>query len=570
MSGSPLAADEHDIRHDGSSWLDILPFAVLACVAAWVTLPDLFDVDIFKAALTAIVGALVVLPLLVGPARARDDITTWFSSGIGRGLVLVTAVSAIGSVTVLVHASVVDRLLVFAVSQMAALAGLRAARARTGLFTGVLLAATTPVAVVALTQALGWTSALTPGPEEVVSLLGNSTRAGALLALGIPAAVMLTVFTVLRRGTITLGATLAALLVALHTAACLLTLARGARLAVLAGLVVTVAFVVLASTRGRLPREQSARLSRALGTAGIALAIGVGLAAFTNPDQVWTARKLDTSAPILSGTDLTTNVRLSLWDATLDMTADHRMFGVGLGRYGEVFPRYRDPVEAALPGLAGATTVAQHPHNEALFVFAEGGLVAGAILVLLLAATMRRTWLRAVSDPDCDDLAATGVVTAGFALGMVQDAWTTVGTAVPIFAALGLLWSVPWTARHPLQDLGATTPSRGARLALAAVTALAALALIGQAVPRLQTHLGLREFYTQAAALEARTSVSIDDFEAAFATLIEAADADPTDVAAQQLVIHFGTGALAQTESAAITAAVERSRKRLEVLRPNG
>lgn len=558
MSSSPLANDEADLRHDGSAWYEVLPFVVLSCVAAWAVLPDLFDVDVFKGAVVALVGAVVVVPLLVLGQRARDDLTTWYASGVGRGLVLVTAISALGALAFLQRAAVVDRLLVFAALQLAALAGLRAARA--GLFTSALLVATTPVALVALAQALGWSAVLTPGPEEVVATLGNSTRAGALLALGAPAALLLCVFGGRRPAFV--GPALAVL----HVAALTLTLARGARLGALVALVAVTVALVVARARGRLPRDQAARLSRTLAGVLVWVVVGVGVAIAVNPERALSAAKLDESAPVLSGRDLTTNVRLSLWDATLDMVADHRLTGVGLGRYVDEFPAYRDPVEAALPGLAGAQTVAQHPHNEVLFVLAEGGLIAGLVLVLVLAATIRRTWMRALEHPDLDDLAATGVLVAGFVVGMVQDAWTTVGTAVPLYAALGFVWSIPWTARHPLQDLGAQETSTWQRWGLRVVAALVALSLVGLAVPRLRAHLGLRAYYQSASSLG---GASMAEFEQTFSHLADAADADPTDVTVQQLVVVYGSQALAQAESQAIREAVEEARARLDALRGN-
>lgn len=84
-------------------------------------------------------------------------------------------------------------------------------------------------------------------------------------------------------------------------------------------------------------------------------------------------------------------VRLRIWPRALSLFADHPLLGVGPGQFAAQFPPYRDPAEIELSShgrLIGAATEVEHPHNDALSVLSEGGVLGGGALLLFFALTL--------------------------------------------------------------------------------------------------------------------------------------------------------------------------------------
>ncbi|GBC82010.1 hypothetical protein HRbin10_01130 [bacterium HR10] len=82
-------------------------------------------------------------------------------------------------------------------------------------------------------------------------------------------------------------------------------------------------------------------------------------------------------------------VRGEIWRATLRMIGDHPVFGVGLGAFATVYPRYD-----ASPGLRYTAEA----HNDYLQLLAEAGIVGGLIgaaFLSVLVGTIRRSLSRA-------------------------------------------------------------------------------------------------------------------------------------------------------------------------------
>jgi O-antigen ligase/tetratricopeptide (TPR) repeat protein len=89
-------------------------------------------------------------------------------------------------------------------------------------------------------------------------------------------------------------------------------------------------------------------------------------------------------------------VRRRIFFATLDLVADAPLRGVGAGQFAAAFPAYRDPRELELSNLEGrleGLTEVEHPHNDWILPFAEGGLAVGfawaGFLSLVLLAAVR-------------------------------------------------------------------------------------------------------------------------------------------------------------------------------------
>jgi len=76
-------------------------------------------------------------------------------------------------------------------------------------------------------------------------------------------------------------------------------------------------------------------------------------------------------------------VRGEIWRATLRMIGEHPVFGVGLGAFATVYPRYD-----ASPGLRYTAEA----HNDYLQLLAEVGIVGGLIGAAFLSLLVRTIW----------------------------------------------------------------------------------------------------------------------------------------------------------------------------------
>lgn len=477
----------------------VLP--VLLAAGAWVVLDDLWDAGVVKTAVVALLAAVLLLPALA--IAGREAVGGWFGSLGGRLSLLSTACALPMALPALHHAAVTDRLLGFGLAHVAAMAGVLVARhapRRVGRSLGWVVALP---ALVCVAQALGWERSLTPGPEEIVGLSGNSIRAGALCALGLVALAAQLLARDARSLALPLGASLV-------TLALLLTRARGARWTAL----VVLALLVVVAWRRQSGGARAGALKLVL-----ALLTGLAAGAALGGADTLAGRKLDDQASVFSGHDPTTEVRLALARTSLEMLADRPLAGVGLGRFRQFAPPYRDPAEADLPGLAGAPTEAEHPHDELLLAFVEGGLPGGLLLLALLGLSLARAWRGRHDD---GGLATLGLLVAGVLLGLGQDAWTDPGTALPFFAALGFVWGRPESGdRATPMWIGAPLLLFGAGLAVLAW-------------PRLDAHMSWRSFYQRA---------DRDGFIApeTMAVLVHAADTAPTDGAIQLYFLDIAT-----------------------------
>jgi O-antigen ligase len=71
--------------------------------------------------------------------------------------------------------------------------------------------------------------------------------------------------------------------------------------------------------------------------------------------------------------------RPDIWRSTLEMAADYPLLGSGLGTFSVAFPLYQQ----------GANKFYRYAHNEWLQIFAEGGLLAGLIVILAAVGGLR-------------------------------------------------------------------------------------------------------------------------------------------------------------------------------------
>jgi tetratricopeptide (TPR) repeat protein len=247
-------------------------------------------------------------------------------------------------------------------------------------------------------------------------------------------------------------------------AAFLETRRLSARLAALAGLLGSVAFLYVTATRaawlamivvvflllaaGALRVGQARRsiqiVSIVLLVTGVLLvgSLAGKLAALDDSDSA-------SSGWLLKARTGTVELRLIYWKNTLAMAADHFPLGVGLGQFAVAYPRYHRA--AAIDWTFGEEFQLERAHNDHLEILAELGPVGfGAWVAILLL--FFGLWRRVACDGEPDDARR-----AGF-LGLSVVAFLVVATfsfpmerALPpiyFFACVGLMAALAPASRE--------------------------------------------------------------------------------------------------------------------------
>ncbi len=137
---------------------------------------------------------------------------------------------------------------------------------------------------------------------------------------------------------------------------------------------------------------------------------------------------------VLSGEDVSTDVRTVLWQGTIRMLADRPLLGAGLGGFPVRYDEYR---------LAKHTELLQYPHNIVLNVWTELGL-AGLFLFVWLSIDVlgRGTRLIRRQPPSFSRALAVGVLAAGTAMlvhGLVDVPYFKNDLAVQFWLLMALL-----------------------------------------------------------------------------------------------------------------------------------
>lgn len=186
--------------------------------------------------------------------------------------------------------------------------------------------------------------------------------------------------------------------------ALLLSLSRGGWAAAAFGAMLLVALYFLqpAERRAVFARHINARTLRWAGVAALG-ALLLALIFVGGQGRSLTAERISQTASDV----VTLAERTSLWRASLAMSRDFPLFGVGLGVWGEMFTRY------ALPPWSQYLFF-REAHNDYLQFLAEAGLLAMLLLIWLAWRILRRlaATLRA-GDPRKWPLLAAVVAAAG-------------------------------------------------------------------------------------------------------------------------------------------------------------
>lgn len=139
-------------------------------------------------------------------------------------------------------------------------------------------------------------------------------------------------------------------------------------------------------------------------------------------------------------------VRQSVARGTLQMIGDMPLFGAGAGQFAVEFPPYRDPAEIAASSLnrqADFSTEVEHPHQDALLVISEFGLVAGGAWLGFLLLAARRA-LQLVRKGQATEQTVSLAVLAMLAATLANAPFgANPAAAVPAFVAMGMVLAVP-------------------------------------------------------------------------------------------------------------------------------
>lgn len=117
----------------------------------------------------------------------------------------------------------------------------------------------------------------------------------------------------------------------------------------------------------------------------------------------------------LAGTDSSTQYRMSIYGACMDMIGDYWLTGIGVGAFSMVYPRY-----------IYAASNSYHAHNLFLQVMLELGVVGFAVFMLLLLAWAQRLY-RSIARDKTRERFITGTLLSGMAglltQGMTDHLW---------------------------------------------------------------------------------------------------------------------------------------------------
>jgi O-antigen ligase len=202
------------------------------------------------------------------------------------------------------------------------------------------------------------TSQLPSAKWHAFGTLGNPNWTGAFLAATLPFAVV----RLARPAASAAGRAGAWFTVAALVSGLVITLGRGAWLAAAVGLAV----VVSLSAAARKRRVH----------APIAAGLVIGIAA------VVAAHGYEAVASVTRGESIAG--RLRMWRVTMDMIAERPLLGWGLGGFAAAYPAHQGSFLARREDPT-VTDITDHPHQEYLYLSAETGLVATAVLVASVA-----------------------------------------------------------------------------------------------------------------------------------------------------------------------------------------
>ncbi len=274
---------------------------------------------------------------------------------------------------------------------------------------------------------IGWSGAATfDGRTRVSGTLGHPNTLGAYLAMTLPLTLLLA-----SRTRSPAGRAAALATVALSIFVMAATLSRGAWLGAAAAVGVFAAVWLLGW------RQRKAGATAPTGRWRIGVIVMVSLLAFLLPLATPLGRGFVTRIREVADLNApTTQSRIHLWTAGLDMMADRPLLGAGTDAFGVLVPRYRTAEFSRLEW--NATT--DKAHNEAIQIAATQGFV-GIAAALLVFFFVTRAILRISRRQGMDDRLGAAVAAASLAAWGVSSATGFSVAATGSLAAVVAGWA---------------------------------------------------------------------------------------------------------------------------------
>ncbi len=274
---------------------------------------------------------------------------------------------------------------------------------------------------------IGWSGAATfDGKTRVSGTLGHPNTFGAYLAMALPLTFCLASRT---RSLACRASALAVAALSIFVLAA--TLSRGAWLGAAAAIVAFAAVWLLGS------RQRDTGAPATFGRWRIGAIVLVALLAFLLPLATPLGRGFVTRIREVADLNApTTQSRVHLWRAGLDMLSDRPLLGAGTDAFGVLFPRYRTAEFSRLEW--NATT--DKAHNEVIQIAATQGFV-GIATALLVFFFVARATLRVSRRQGMDDRLSAAVAAASLAAWGVSSATGFSVAATGSLAAVVAGWA---------------------------------------------------------------------------------------------------------------------------------
>ena len=253
------------------------------------------------------------------------------------------------------------------------------------------------VAAVSWCEALGWMPGLSEFGRAPGGVFGNRNRMAHVLALCLPATLVLLV-----RSKRALPRCLAFVTVAVVIGMIVVSRSRAGWI----GALIAVASLALFSVPGRARDRDSAAMSRWLPT-GAALLLGIGMAFFVPTRLHWRSSQpyRDTLGSLLAVTSGSGSVRVLQQRTTFDLIRHSPVLGVGPGNWQITYGHYAAAGDPSYVATRNVPT-SRLPHGDWVGIAAQLGVPACVALMCFFlvnsAALLRRVTDRSSPSPECE------------------------------------------------------------------------------------------------------------------------------------------------------------------------
>jgi O-antigen ligase/tetratricopeptide (TPR) repeat protein len=193
-------------------------------------------------------------------------------------------------------------------------------------------------------------------------------------------------------------------------------------------------------------------LMRGAGSTFLMKTVGLLLLAFAGFAWITWGAEPKTAEPVEAGQAVAEapdnfggfEVRRLIWGSSFSLIADNPFLGTGLGQFSARFPEYRDARERELSNhnhTASWTTEVEHPHNDWLLPWVEGGAISGlawwVLFYLILQAGTRALGRPHTTSAAMGAATVGGLLAAGLNAPLLYNPTASIGMFMMFGALLG-------------------------------------------------------------------------------------------------------------------------------------